>query len=521
MVQRMKRSDIDFRGAVTFSVGVSPKQEIEDSLEDRYGPLNKRSKSSSFSSDQMKMPVNEPSPSQYNPLDEPSPLGLRLRKTPSLLDLIQMRLSQGNVSTPAAAAAPSSQNKASIIKKDVKGANATGSLDKQKASNFPALLLRIGSWEYSSKFEGDLVAKCYFAKNKLVWEILDDGLKSKIEIQWSNILDLKAHCPDKGPGSLTVVLARQPLFFKESNPQPRKHTLWQTTTDFTDGQASSHRQHFLQFSTGVLNKHYEKLIKYDAQLDLLSRKLDIIIESPLFEKQTSCAVVSLDGSDTSSIQKTEATEDSSSSCLHDTASGSTESLSFKTDEPNSSGIVVSAENYSPILGNATQGQQQDSSAVDVSDWDKLKGIGVHRSMSITDLVNHIGHKISEKRVSSGNPMDSKKEVECDNILENLTQILMSDTHSIAPSDEKTLMSRINSFCCLLDDDPPNVPKPQEQATQQLEGGLPTDVAENKQAPGMSRRDSYGDLVFNLPRISSLPKFLFNIFESDDEDNSLW
>jgi hypothetical protein len=27
-------------------------------------------------------------------LDEPSPLGLRLRKSPSLLDLIQMKLSQ-------------------------------------------------------------------------------------------------------------------------------------------------------------------------------------------------------------------------------------------------------------------------------------------------------------------------------------------------------------------------------------------------------------------------------------------
>ena len=37
-------------------------------------------------------------PSQFNPLDEPRPLGLRLRKTPSLLDLIQMRLSEGNAS---------------------------------------------------------------------------------------------------------------------------------------------------------------------------------------------------------------------------------------------------------------------------------------------------------------------------------------------------------------------------------------------------------------------------------------
>lgn len=36
-------------------------------------------------------------------------------------------------------------------------------------------------------------------------------------------------------------LNRQPLFFRETNPQPRKHTLWQATSDFTGGQASLHR----------------------------------------------------------------------------------------------------------------------------------------------------------------------------------------------------------------------------------------------------------------------------------------
>jgi len=51
-----------------------------------------------------------------------------------------------------------------------------------------------------------LVAKCYFAKHKLVWEVLEGGLKSKIEIQWSDIAALKAHCPDNGPSTLTVVV---------------------------------------------------------------------------------------------------------------------------------------------------------------------------------------------------------------------------------------------------------------------------------------------------------------------------
>lgn len=50
------------------------------------------------------------------------------------------------------------------------------------------------------------MAKCYFAKHKLVWEVLEGGLKSKIEIQWSDIMALKANCPEDGPGTLSVVV---------------------------------------------------------------------------------------------------------------------------------------------------------------------------------------------------------------------------------------------------------------------------------------------------------------------------
>lgn len=41
--------------------------------------------------------------------------------------------------------------------------------------------------------------------------------------------------------SFLMQLARRPLFFRETNPQPRKHTLWQATSDFTGGQACIHR----------------------------------------------------------------------------------------------------------------------------------------------------------------------------------------------------------------------------------------------------------------------------------------
>eukprot|EP01018_Ginkgo_biloba_P006734 Gb_40861 [translate_table: standard] len=189
----------------------------------------------------------------FNPLDEPSPLGLRLRKTPSLLDLIQMKLSQGD---PICSGDTNSLKQDVGKRKDSRSAAAQASADKLKASNFPVSILRIGTWEVMafklqttvrlfqcsqhciSRYEGDLVAKCYFAKHKLVWEVLDGGLKSKIEIQWSDIIALKASCPENEPGVLDIEVSRSPLFFRETNPQPRKHTLWQATSDFTGGQAT-------------------------------------------------------------------------------------------------------------------------------------------------------------------------------------------------------------------------------------------------------------------------------------------
>ncbi|GER25261.1 disease resistance protein [Striga asiatica] len=56
---------------------------------------------------------------------------------------------------------------------------------------------------------------------------------------------LKVECPDNDPGTLTIMIHLPfPSFFRSAylytrdQSQPKKHTLWQATTDFTDGQAS-------------------------------------------------------------------------------------------------------------------------------------------------------------------------------------------------------------------------------------------------------------------------------------------
>lgn len=91
---------------------------------------------------------------KYNPLDEPSPLGLSLRKSPSLLELIQMRLTQSGdpkAETFQVGAVGSGVKKESkgITAASVGATLAPGSIEKLKASNFPASLLKIGQWEVS------------------------------------------------------------------------------------------------------------------------------------------------------------------------------------------------------------------------------------------------------------------------------------------------------------------------------------------------------------------------------------
>lgn len=53
-------------------------------------------------------------------------------------------------------------------------------------------------------YDGDLVAKCYFTKQKLVWEVLCEGLKSKMEIQWLQISAIRATFVEGHPDCLEI-----------------------------------------------------------------------------------------------------------------------------------------------------------------------------------------------------------------------------------------------------------------------------------------------------------------------------
>uniref|UniRef100_A0A7C9CR01 TRF2/HOY1 PH-like domain-containing protein n=1 Tax=Opuntia streptacantha TaxID=393608 RepID=A0A7C9CR01_OPUST len=199
-------------------------------------------------------------------------VGLKLTKTPSFLSSLNELSSYNNKRMKR----PDSTSD--------DGHSLSGSPEKLKAANFPALSLQIGAWKMVSMYEGDLVAKCYFKKKNLVWEVLDGNLKRKVEFPWSSISAIRALFPQNGPAILDIMLRKSPLFFEEVNPQPRKHTSWEQSCDFTNSQASLFRRHTLLFSEGVLEKQYEKLLQADPSLHNLSKQAFPEQASPLFNE---------------------------------------------------------------------------------------------------------------------------------------------------------------------------------------------------------------------------------------------
>ncbi|PSS08362.1 CCR4-associated factor 1 like [Actinidia chinensis var. chinensis] len=168
------------------------------------------------------------------------------------------------------------------------------------------------------------------------------------------------------------------------------------------------------------------------------------------------------------------------------------------------------------------------------------GFQANQSMSMSDLVKHIVHCISEQ-MTSEKSSGFKEALESQDMLENIEEILLSDTQFNAITDQRKLMSRVNSLCCLLQEptSTPNKPVGGESHSEGRDDGKSVQwnhdfksIHENnagtgvgfqgeysniyKQAPpAMSRKDSFGDLLNSLPRIASLPKFLFDISEDDE------
>ncbi|KAJ6737806.1 F10A16.6 PROTEIN [Salix viminalis] len=155
-----------------------------------------------------------------------------------------------------------------------------------RASNFAASFIKIGEWQRASRNEGDLVAKFYFVKKKLVWEFLQGPIKYKIEIPWSDIIGINAVMEKNQPGMLRIELNQPPTFHEEINPQPRRHTMWKLVKDFTGMQASIFRLHHLTFPCEYLDKHYQKLLLCEPRFFDLSKQSFPTLKNPFFHSNS-------------------------------------------------------------------------------------------------------------------------------------------------------------------------------------------------------------------------------------------
>lgn len=113
--------------------------------------------------------------------------------------------------------------------------------------------------------------------------------------------------------------------------------------------------------------------------------------------------------------------------------------------------------------------------------------------------------------------------------------MLSDTQSTSASDEQSLVCRVNSLCCLLPKDPSTSQNLQAKRDDNIDINNDQNIGEAfaasthesnpaegdsessdgsgcKQAPAISRKDSFLELLLNLPRIASLPRFWFSLLE---------
>ncbi|XP_057777865.1 uncharacterized protein LOC130996588 [Salvia miltiorrhiza] len=151
-------------------------------------------------------------------------------------------------------------------------------------------------------------------------------------------------------------------------------------------------------------------------------------------------------------------------------------------------------------------------------------------MSMSDLVSHLENRILEQGTSD-NPTISSEEWKSLQILDDIKRCLFSETQHLPASDEKSLMFRVDSLCCLLHNDAPagssvqlkrdnnlNLSLLQKGGDESSSDGFlstekragvgdvhneePEDVSGPNQASSMSRKDSVGELLLNHPRIYS-------------------
>lgn len=161
---------------------------------------------------------------------------------------------------------------------------------------------------------------------------------------------------------------------------------------------------------------------------------------------------------------------------------------------------------------------------------QLKKPGLSASIAVNNFSHHVDNCMAEQRTMDNPALANNKEKSSD-VLQDIYQCLFSDTPGMPTSDDKYVMARVNSFCSLLENNKVTeaMTKPEgkdksnitvveldsDSYNEDLKSPHPIKPGVTE-SPAISRKESFGDLLLKLPRIASIPQFLFDIQEDFDK-----
>lgn len=147
--------------------------------------------------------------------------------------------------------------------------------------DLPILSLKLGSWQKTSKYGGDLVATFSFAEKKLVWELASERSLFKMELPFSSLMGLDFQLLRNGILVLGVATKCAPQFYRYPI-LPNQTCEWYSCPDFTAGYAFNTRLHTVFFAPGAFSIPFDMLLRHSPHLQTLSEAGLPVSEQPEF-----------------------------------------------------------------------------------------------------------------------------------------------------------------------------------------------------------------------------------------------
>uniref|UniRef100_A0A0A9DI92 Uncharacterized protein n=1 Tax=Arundo donax TaxID=35708 RepID=A0A0A9DI92_ARUDO len=133
------------------------------------------------------------------------------------------------------------------------------------------------------------------------------------------------------------------------------------------------------------------------------------------------------------------------------------------------------------------------------------GTGTSGKLTLDELTRYL---LGDSQISDNGSGSTSKLA-----FDELTRQLLNDSQITDGADERMLMSRVNSLCCLIQRDSglsqvnPGVSGVNEITERKPQVNAPAAPGDGGNGLLPPRQESFGDLLTNLPRISSFPHFL--------------